>query len=88
MNLDYHKGVYAMTTAQKWGNSIGVRLPFKLAQKYDIANGTEINVIEGTNEIIIRPANDKPTLDELLSQCAGENPHEEFFSQPIGREDI
>lgn len=88
MNLNSKNGVYSMTTTQKWGNSLGVRLPFKLAEKYGLVNGSKVNLIEGENEIIIKPVKQRPTLDGLLEKCEGENPHEEFFSIPVGREEI
>lgn len=45
--LKYDKGVNHMTiTAQNWGNSIGVRIPKKIAEKFEIENGTELEVSE------------------------------------------
>src|SRR5690625_947511 len=77
MNVNNHEGVYPMTTtAQKWGNSIGVRIPQKVAQKFDIVNGSKIEVFAGEDGIIIKPINKKPTLDELLSQITDNNRHE------------
>lgn len=32
--------------------------------------------------------NDNVTLEELLEKCTGENPHEEYFSVPVGKEII
>ncbi|MTW87329.1 hypothetical protein F3157_16950 [Virgibacillus dakarensis] len=28
------------------------------------------------------------SLDDLLANCAGENPHEEFFSESVGKEEL
>lgn len=86
MKVNKHTGVYKMTvTAQKWGNSIGVRIPFKLADKYGIVKGTELSIRDTKNGIELVP-NEKPILDDLLSQCDGENPYGEFFSRPVGKE--
>jgi len=84
-----NKEVENMTTkAQKWGNSIGVRIPQKIAKKYGIENGTEITFEEVDGGILLKPVESKPTLEELLAQCEGENPHPEYFAIPMGREEI
>jgi antitoxin MazE len=88
MNTSKHDEVYKMTiTAQKWGNSIGIRIPFKLADKYGIVKGTELIIRDTKNGIELIP-NGKPTLDDLLAQCEGENPYGEFFSKPMGKEQL
>lgn len=80
------EAVQLTTTAQKWGNSIGVRIPQKIAQKYGVENGSEIRVIESSEGIILKPVDADPTLEELLAQVTDENRHEEYFSKPMGRE--
>jgi antitoxin MazE len=88
MKTNKQTEVFKMTvTAQKWGNSIGVRIPFKLADKYGIVKGTELSIRDTNHGIELIP-NEKPTLDDLLAQCDGENPYEEFFSNPIGKEEL
>lgn len=88
MEANRRTGVYKMTvTAQQWGNSIGIRIPFRLADKYGIVKGTELEIRDTKNGIELKPKG-KPTLDDLLAQCDGENPYEEFFSKPIGREGL
>ncbi|TSJ65157.1 AbrB/MazE/SpoVT family DNA-binding domain-containing protein [Allobacillus sp. SKP2-8] len=73
--------------AQKWGNSIGIRIPFKLAEKYGIEKGTELEIQETNNGIYLKPKG-KPTLDDLLAQCEGENPYDEFFDKSVGKEEL
>lgn len=88
MKKSHRKGVYIMSvTAKKWGNSIGVRIPFKLAQKYGVENGTELEIYD-TQEGMVLKVSDRPTLDSLLSQCEGENPVGELFSDTVGKEEI
>lgn len=84
------KGVFYMTTtAQKWGGSIGVRIPKRIADKYGVVNGSPIRITEDGDRIIIKPVEDNEfTLEELLAQCEGENPHSELFGEPMGREEI
>lgn len=88
MNTNNIKGVLQMTTtAQKWGGSIGVRIPQRIAKKYGVVNGSSIKVTEDGEKIILKPVNDKPTLEELVAKCSPENAHEEIdFGGPVGRE--
>jgi len=75
------------TTAQKWGNSLGVRIPQRIARKYGVENGSEIQVTEDKDGIMLRPVHTKPTLEELLAQCTPENRHEEVdWGKPEGNE--
>lgn len=74
-------------TAKKWGNSIGVRIPFKLAQKYGVEDGTELDIYD-THDGLMLKVSDRPTLESLLAKCEGENPISELFGDTIGREGI
>ena len=78
MEINNHrKEVFTMITkAQKWGNSIGVRIPKKLAKKYGVVNGTEIQITENKEGIVLKPITNDPTLKELLAQVTDENRHE------------
>lgn len=63
------------TKAQKWGNSLGVRIPNKLAEKYNIANGTEVTIREVSEGLLIEPVEKELSLDELLNNITDENRH-------------
>jgi len=82
------KGVsHISTTAQKWGNSIGVRIPQKIAKKYNIENGSELEIREGKNGIILKPISTEPTLEELMAGITEENQHKEVdWGLPEGNE--
>lgn len=68
----------------KWGNGAGLRIPQPFLKQLKLAVGDVIDFRVKDDKIIIaKPA---PTLDDLLSQCSGENPHGEMFIEPIGKE--
>ncbi len=82
------KGVAYMTTIQKWGNSLAVRIPSDLAKSYGVEHGSQVE-LEGTNGgIFVRPIVKKPTLDDLLAKTEGKtNPHLDYnLGKPEGRE--
>lgn len=72
------KGVFNVsTTAQKWGNSIGVRIPRVIAKQYQVEHGSRIEVRANDEGILLRPVKDKPKLDDLLAQITEHNQHKE-----------
>ncbi len=47
--------VYTMTTIQKWGNSLGVRLPKQLAREFRLMPGSAVLLREEHGRISITP---------------------------------
>ncbi|HOJ77885.1 MAG TPA: AbrB/MazE/SpoVT family DNA-binding domain-containing protein [Bacillota bacterium] len=90
INIDHKKGGDYMSTviAQKWGNSLGIRIPKEAADKIGISQGSEIQLYVTENEITLRPKRIKKkyTLEELLSQITPENQHQEIDFGTEGRE--
>lgn len=88
MNNNDNEGVLNMAaTVQKWGNSLGVRIPKRIAEQLNIVNGSKMEFVIKDNEIILKPVKKEVTLEELLAQCTPENRHEEIdFGGPVGRE--
>ncbi|HHV28418.1 AbrB/MazE/SpoVT family DNA-binding domain-containing protein [Acetivibrio mesophilus] len=83
------EGDYMSTViAQKWGNSLGIRIPKEAAERLDISQGSEIELYVTANEITLKPKKlrKKYTLEELLSQVSPENRHEEIDFGIEGRE--
>ena len=90
--INKNKGsVYMSTvTAQKWGNSLGIRIPKEAAEFLGINQGThlELTVEKNKNSISLKPkkVRKKYSLEELLSQITPENRHEEIDFRTEGRE--
>lgn len=86
------KGVGYMATviAQKWGNSLGIRIPKEAADKIGIYQGTEIELHIAENEKIItlkpKKLQKQYTLEDLLSKITPENQHKEIDFGTEGRE--
>jgi antitoxin MazE len=80
---------YAMETSiQKWGNSLGVRLPLTLANKKALKAGSRVVVIETKTglaiEIVKKPS---LTLDSLVRGINKKNLHKEIdFGEAGGNE--
>jgi antitoxin MazE len=71
----------------KWGNSLGVRIPQNVAAEIGLAVGTVVNVEVIDNKVIISPRQKKYQLDELLVGVTPELIGGEYdWGAPVGRE--
>ncbi|MDP1760164.1 MAG: AbrB/MazE/SpoVT family DNA-binding domain-containing protein [Candidatus Woesebacteria bacterium] len=81
------------TKIQKWGNSLAMRLPKEMADKLDLREGSEIEIIHKSKNIVIMPVRIRrkkeklPTLNELASRITKNNKHSLIgWVSPIGKE--
>jgi antitoxin MazE len=58
-----------MSVLQKWGNSLGVRVPKGFADQLGLGEGAEIDLAIQDGAIVIRPARKSYALAELLAAC-------------------
>ena len=74
-------------TLQKWGNSVGVRLPKPMLEQVGLTEGSQVDVLVEGNRLVIQRKRLK--LADLLAQCKPENRPETIdFGPPVGREII
>jgi antitoxin MazE len=71
---------YTMKTKiARWGNSLALRIPRKLALSHHLEEGSSVEIIEDQGELKLRPVSEKAySLDEMLDAITGENLHEEM----------
>ena len=73
-------------TVQKWGNSLGIRIPNLIAQELSLKNGEVVDINNNGNEIVIKPIK-KIRLSEMLKQINDQNIHQEVETTgPVGKE--
>ena len=71
---------------QKWGNSLGFRIPSHWAKDNNVKNGSKIEVIADKGKIAILPQ--KKTLDDMLKMVCSENIHSEISTGfSVGKEE-
>jgi len=77
-----------MTTVQKWGNSLAIRIPQTLARQLDVSEGTAVDLEVRDGELVIRPSLPKKlSLNKLLENCKPSQLHGETdFGPDVGRE--
>ncbi len=65
------------TQVQKWGNSLGIRIPKTLAQKLNLHSGSQIELNAKKSHIIITKSHSE--LDVMLDRINKSNCHHENF---------
>ena len=61
------------TVVQKWGNSLGIRIPSLYVKEFDLKNGSSVEILEEEGKIVIVPQ--KLRLENLLSKATKDNMH-------------
>jgi antitoxin MazE len=79
-----------MSTVQKWGNSLAVRIPANLANQMKLQDGSEVEVLAEDGAIMVVPVTRRKfDLDELLKNCKPSQLHGETdWGGDVGREVI
>ena len=73
-------------TVQKWGNSLGIRIPNLIVREFSLKNGSVVNISDNGNEIVIKPVR-KNRLSEMLDKINDQNLHQEVETTgPVGKE--
>jgi antitoxin MazE len=77
-----------ITKVQKWGNSLGVRIPKAIAQGAQVEAGMAVDVTIQDGRLVIIPRQGAVyDLTTLISRITPQNRHSEFGTgKPIGRE--
>lgn len=71
---------------QKWGNSLGIKIPSLWAKDNNVKSGSKIEVIAEKGRMTILPQ--KRTLDDMLALVTPENIHSEISSgNSVGKEE-
>ena len=61
---------------QKWGNSLGIRIPMTIIKDLSLENGSVVNIEEDADKIIIETKRHQDILS-LISQITKDNIHSE-----------
>jgi antitoxin MazE len=77
-----------VTRIQKWGNSLGLRIPKSFAEQAGVEAGSEVDLSLEDGELIVRPKRlPKFVLRDLLRGVTARNVHREVVTgEPVGRE--
>jgi antitoxin MazE len=76
------------TRIQKWGNSLGLRIPRSFAAEARVEEGSPVDLSVENGRLLVRPLRTrKYALSALLKKVTPRNLHEEVTTdKPVGRE--
>ena len=76
------------TRIQKWGNSLGLRIPKSFAAEAGVAEGSEVDLTVEGGRLLVTPLRQrKYDLSDLLREVKPDNLHKPIDSGgPVGRE--
>lgn len=76
------------TRIQRWGNSLGLRIPRGLAEDAGVGAGAEVDLSIRNGELVVKPARRvKYRLEDLIRKITAKNLHGEIDTgAPAGRE--
>jgi antitoxin MazE len=84
----YPEGSAVQTKIQKWGNSLGLRIPRSFADEAGVEAGSAVDLSVQDGELVIRPARRrKYRLRDLVRRITSKNIHREVDTgSPVGKE--
>ena len=72
---------------QKWGNSLAIRIPAAVAKEAGLGQDAQVDMSLSGGAIVIKPAPERPTLEELIARITPESLHGEWDTGPaVGKE--
>lgn len=76
------------TKIQRWGNSLGLRIPKAFAEETQVKAGSIVDIAVEGSELVIRPIRPRRyDLASLVKAITAKNVHEVVESgSPVGRE--
>ncbi|MEJ2719762.1 MAG: AbrB/MazE/SpoVT family DNA-binding domain-containing protein [bacterium] len=77
-----------VTKIQKWGNSLGLRIPKSFAKDAGVEEGSFVDISIDGNKLVIQPVRpSKYVLKDLVSRIREDNIHDEIpTGDSVGRE--
>jgi antitoxin MazE len=77
-----------VTKVQKWGNSLGLRIPKALAEDAGVEEGSPVDISMEGDRLVVQPIrSSKYELKDLVSQIREDNLHDEIpMGDRVGRE--
>lgn len=72
----YSRLILMQTRVQKWGNSLGLRIPRGLAEEIGLGAGSEVSLSAKDGELVVKPTIPaRLNLDNLLAGVTANNLH-------------
>jgi antitoxin MazE len=70
------------TKITKWGNSLALRIPARVAEELKLENGCDVELKVDENKFIVKKITKRYTLEELIEGITPENVHHDVWENP------
>lgn len=75
------------TQIAKWGNSLALRIPKRLAAEVNVQDGDSVEVVVEDGTLVVRPARKRYTIEELVADMTPDDREGEVgWGPPAGKE--
>ncbi|PHI20576.1 AbrB/MazE/SpoVT family DNA-binding domain-containing protein [Lewinellaceae bacterium SD302] len=65
----------------KWGNSLGLRIPSALAARFELVDGLKVELQATEEGILVSPVKQQLDLEYLLTGATEDNQHPEILKE-------
>lgn len=73
---------------RKWGNSLGLRIPYQIAENLEITENTQVSLIVEGDCLIVKKEHPLPNLDEILDSIPNDFEYPEDVADFVHSESI
>jgi antitoxin MazE len=81
------EGVCMVTSIQRWGNSLAIRIPKAFAAQAQLSENSDVDISLEGDRIVVTPARRQWTLRQLVGGITAENRHHETrWGERTGKE--
>jgi len=71
-----------VTPVHRWGNSLGLKIPARMARALRLEHGSEVRLTYDRGRIVIEPVRAVLTLERLMAGVKPENGHHDLVWRP------
>jgi antitoxin MazE len=73
---------------RKWGNSLGLRIPYQIANNLEITENSKVSLVIERDCLIVRKENPMPNLDEILDSIPDNFEYPEDIADFVNSESV
>jgi antitoxin MazE len=74
------------TTLAKWGNSLWLPIPEKLAAELDLGDGDAVDIAVENGALVVRPRRRRYTIEEIVADMTTDDRGEIDWGPAVGKE--
>jgi antitoxin MazE len=73
---------------KKWGNSLGLRIPYQIANSFNIAENSQVKLTIERDRLIIEKVDNQPDLDAILDSIPDDFEYLEDIAEFVNNQSV